>query len=499
MDALQPVLIAGTEEARNPFLSPDGRWVAFMTDQKLKKVPLQGGTPIVLADAFQGSGTWGDDGTIVYKPANPSFGGGLWRLPASGGTPTALTTPDSSKGEQGHYWPQMLPGSQAVLFTAFSTATRSRIDLLSLASRERKTLVEDGYFGRYVPTGHLLFVRAGALLAVPFDLGRGEITGEPVPLLEDVAVFAGGRAGYAVSGNGVLAYFPASQLTRQLVWVDRAGREEPVLDSPAEYYTPRISPDGSRIALAIGPKLDIWIYEIGRRVLLRLTRRVEGNAMAPVWSADGERVIYSGQSPVYDLFWRAADGSTPEEKLVTSPEDKWATGVSPDGKTVAFGAGDLEILRLGAQPATQALTRTPYVEGVASWSPDGRWLAYSSNESGRFEVYVGPAPNPTAARRQVSTAGGMYPRWGTAGREIVYFGDFIKGRLLSAPFDPGTGTVGTPKLLFQGPYEPGMYGAQGYDVTPDGRRFVMVKYNTRAQEVYVTLNWPQELERRDRP
>jgi serine/threonine-protein kinase len=501
MDALEPTPISGTEEGNNPFFSPDGKWIGFTTGQKLKKVPLDGGTPIVLADAFAGSGTWGDDGTIIYRPSNASFAGGLWRVSAGGGTPTPLTTPDTSRQEQGHYWPQMLPGSKAVLFTAVSTSSRARIDVLSLASGERKTIVADGSYARYVASGHILFVRSGVVLVAPFDPVRLEVTGEPSPILEDVAV--GGDAtqgGYAASDNGLLVYIPTSQWqNQQLTWVDRDGHEEPVLDSLADYHLPRLSPDGRRIALAIGyPEPDIWIYEIQRRALNRLTRRQEGSATAPLWTTDGSRVIYSGQAPAYDLFWRSASGSSSEQKLLASPENKWATSISPDGRTVAFGTNDLWLLHLGPRPTAEALTHTPYVEGAPAWSPDGRWLAYNSNESGRFETYVGPASDPIGERRQVSTGGGTYVRWGADARELFYFSNFSDGRMMSAPFDPATGVVGTPKQLFQGPYENGVYSAPGYDVTRDGRRFLMVKTAIAAgqREVRVIVNWPEALKAR---
>jgi len=501
IDALEPVSITGTEGGADPFFSPDGRWVAFTTGDHLVKVPVEGGTPTVLADAFYGGGgSWGDDGAIVYKPANPSVRGGLWRVSAAGGAANPLTTPDSSRGEQGHYWPQVLPGSKALLFTAISTATRSRIDVLSLSTGGRKTVIQDGSYARYVPTGHLLFVRSGVLLAAPFDLTRLQVSGDAVPLVENVAVRrADGEAAYAVSANGVLAYIPAPPPFLRMVWVDRAGRENPLLDSLGDYHVPRLSPDGRRVALTIGPKWDIWIYELDRRALVRLTRHDEGNAMAPLWTADGVRVIYSAQAPAYDLYWRAADGSTPEEKLLSSPEDKWASSVSPDGKAVLFfGAGDLWILRLDRRPVADALAHTPFVEGPGDWSPDGRWLAYASNESGRWEVYAGPAANPLKGRRQISTSGGLYPRWGSGGREIFYFASLGEGRFMSAPFDPASGTPGRPKLLFQGPYEPGVFAAQGYDVSRDGRRFLMVKTAPEAQpsEVRVVVNWFEELKER---
>jgi len=374
--------------------------------------------------------------------------------------------------------------------------------VVSLSTGERKTVIQDGSYARYVPTGHLLFVRSGVLLAAPFDLTRLQVSGDAVPLVENVAVRGSdGEAAYAVSPNGVLAYIPAPPPFLRTVWVDRAGRESPLLDSLGDYHVPRISPDGQRVALTIGPKWDIWIYEISRRVLVRLTRHDEGNAMAPLWTADGTRVIYSAQAPAYDLYWRAADGSTPEEKLLSSPEDKWASSVSPDGKGVLFfGAGDLWILRLDRRPLADALAHTPFVEGPGDWSPDGRWLAYASNESGRWEVYAGPAATPITGRRQISTSGGDYPRWGPGGREIFYFTNAGEERFMSAPFDPATGTAGRPRLLFQGPYEPGVFAAQGYDVSRDGRRFLMVKTAREAQpsEVRVVVNWFEELKERIR-
>ncbi|MFL5493194.1 MAG: TolB family protein [Gemmatimonadales bacterium] len=187
--------------------------------------------------------------------------------------------------------------------------------------------------------------------------------------------------------------------------------------------------------------------------------------------------------------------------MLTSPENKWATSISPDGKTVAFGTNDLWVLRLGPRPIAQALTRTPFVEGAPAWSPDGRWLAYNSNESGRFEAYVGPASDPIRARRQVSTGGGVYVRWGPGARELFYFSNFSDGRMMRAPFDPVTGLVGAPSQLFQGPYEPGVYSAPGYDVTPDGHRFLMVKTanEARPREVRVVLNWTEVLSAKRRP
>ena len=244
--------IAGTELGVRPFLSPDGKWVGFTASGKLTKVPVDGGAAVILADADWGGGNWGPDGTIVYTQ---SYTSGLRRVSAGGGKTDTLTTPDRARGELAHWWPQILPDGDHVLFTNFSTPIeRARIEVLSLKSRSRKVLIEGGVFGRYLPTGHLVYARGGNLLAVPFDLRRLAVTGSAMPVLEGVGMNnSDGWAAFATSETGSLAYVPASVLNPEarLLWVERGGAEQPVLAKPGHYAAPRLSPDGRRIAIAI--------------------------------------------------------------------------------------------------------------------------------------------------------------------------------------------------------------------------------------------------------
>ena len=369
-----------------PILSPDGRWVAFTDHEgrKLKKVSIEGGSALTLCDAQLGSGSWGSDGTIIFTP---SYNEGLWRVSAAGGTPEALTTPDSSKGVLGHWWPQILPGGQEVLFTLFSTPIeQARIGVYSLETGEQKVLIEGGIFARYMPTGHIVYVRAETLMAVPFDLAHLEVTGPPVPVLEDVAVTSqDSLALVSFSVDGSLAYIPASVLNVEsmLLWVDRTGSEEPVIEIPRRYSAPRLSPDGQRVAVTIeqGNNRDVWVYDLAEGTLTRLTFG-EANEFAPIWTPDGKRVIYISEQPVFDLYWRVADGSTPEEALLTNAYDKGPNSISPDGKVLAYTENSLDtgidiwLLPLEGESEPKLFLGTPFNERHATFSPNGRWLAY---------------------------------------------------------------------------------------------------------------------------
>ena len=500
LDAFEAKPLPQTEGAHNPFFSPDGKSVGFFAEGKLKKVPIEGGVPTELAEAAWGHGTWGPDGTIIYTP---SYNTGLWRVSDRGGAPEELTSPEATEETLGHWWPQALPDGKTVFFTAFTTpAERSRIVALSLETMQQKTVMEGGSFGRHVPTGHLVYARRNTLVAVPFDLARLEPTAAPVPVLQDVPLDpSNGHSQFGFSHDGSLAYVPASVLTaeRELVWVDRNGAIEPVTDVRHPYAHPRLSPDGSRAALTIrGSNRDLWIHELGRGTLTRLTFDPTSD-QRPIWTPDGTKLLYMSDRPVFDLFWKPSDGSAEEESLLTSDYDKYPMSVSPDGKALVFLVShpetrdDIWLLPLDGEKTPQALVRTQFVEQSAALSPNGRWLAYESDESGRFDVYVQAFPG-LGGKRQISTDGGRGPLWARSGRELFYRnGD----QMMAVPITTQSGfSAGEPRLLFEGRFEPPSR-TPNYDVSLDGQRFLMIRTppESAPRRLNVILNWFEELER----
>ena len=338
LDQLQAKPISGSEGATTAFFSPDGRWVGFYGDNKVKKLPLDGGVPIALCDAPLPVGaSWGSDGTIVFTPGDSS---GLFRVSASGGTPQVVTTPDPGKGESSHRWPDVLPGGKAILFTIWTDGTldNAEIAVVSLETVEQRVLVEGGSFARYVPTGHIVYARQGALLAVPFNLASLQVTGTPIPVLEDVLTDPRwGTASFGVSNDGSLVYVPSGLPERRLVWVDREGKVQPLTETRRSFSQPRLSPDGKKVAVTVeGPNPDVWVYEIARDTLTRLTfdRTPDSD---PIWTPDGKRITFRSQrSAGWTLLSRLADGSGGEETLHTGPNNQFPSSWSPDGTVLAF-------------------------------------------------------------------------------------------------------------------------------------------------------------------
>ncbi|HET9041220.1 MAG TPA: protein kinase [Gemmatimonadales bacterium] len=487
--------VRGTEDGALPFFSPDGVWIAFTAQGKLRKVRVEGGAPIVLADSRWGGGSWAPDGTIIYSQ---SYKSGLWRVSAGGGTAEPLTTPDSAAGELGHWWPQFLPDGRHVVFTNFSTPIeRAKIELLDLRTGKREVLVRGGVFGRYLSTGQLVYASGESMLAVPFDLGRLAVTGPATPVLGDVAVVpSNGLAAFSVSERGDLAYVPASALNAETrpVWVARDGTERPLLTRSGRYAEPALSPDGRRVALTItgsGGNRDVWVYEPTRDILTRITSG-EAAEFGPLWTADGRRLIYSSEQPVFDLYSRAADAGTPETPLLVGSSDKYAGSLSPDGKLLAFwlsapAGSEIWLLPVDGTGKARPLLQSRYSTLHPAFSPDGRWLAYDSDESGRREVYLQSYPDLGRLRRQISTSGGLNPHWTRGGRELVYrTGDSV----FAAGVETATGETGRPVFLFAGSYV-----ESGYAVTPDGQRFLMIKVppESAPRRVEVVLNWFEEM------
>jgi serine/threonine-protein kinase len=503
LDRLEAAVIPGSEGAERAFVSFDGRWVAFAARGKLMKLPIEGGTPIALADARWGGGTWGRDGTIIYTQ---TYQTGLWRVSAGGGEARAVTTPDSGSGELAHWWPQLLPDGRHVVFTAYRTPIeRATIEVLDLKSGTRRVLLQDGVMGRYAASGHLLFVRDRSILVVPFDARRLAVTGAPVVVVDDVAMnYSDGFAAYDVSPSGTLAVMPSgvSGTRFELVELDRRGAERALLREPDRFQNPRFAPDGRRLSVDITPARgasDVWVVDPSRGSRTRVTAEAASDFGA-VWTPDGRNLVYMSERPLFELYRRAADGSRGPERMLGGGHDRILGSISADGRLAAFvlsvsTGADLWTVSLQGPPAPRQYLANGFNLGHPAISPDGRWMAYDSDESGHVETYLQSFPDPTVARRLVG--GGSQPVWTRGGRELV----FQRGdSMMAVAVEPGTGAVGAPVLLFAGPYDSGISwtNPRGYDVTPDGGRFVLLKWPAGVvrRRVLVATHWFDELRAR---
>jgi Tol biopolymer transport system component/predicted Ser/Thr protein kinase len=488
--------LPGTENASNPFWSPDSRFVAFSVGGKLKKIAITGGPVETLATVSPTIGTWSRDGVVLFIADDNT----LSRVSESGGNATPVTTLDTSRSETGHYSPKFLPDGKHFLYVAQSAkAENNAIYVASLDSKEKKLLLNVSSNVVYVPPGYLLFHRQGTLMAQPFDADRLQLTGEAVPIVEGVGFNPfGSVAAFSASDNGVLAYRGGGgAVPLNLVWVNRNGTEQPLAAPPHNYTFPRISPDGKRVVAGIEEgEGQIWLYDISRDALNRLTFDGSLN-VDPVWTPDGKRIVFKGKGN--RLFWQSADGAGSAEELTTGKlsQNNIPSSWSPDGQELAFLEGGA-VRNIWILPLKD---RTPHVfiasqtfESAPSFSPDGRWIVYTSTESGRSEVYVRPYPGP-GGKWQISTEGGTEPVWNPKGRELFYR-DGQKMMAVDCTEQP-TFSAGKPKMLFQGPYTPTPRSASDYDVSSDGQRFLMLKAVEQAPgEISVVLNWTAELKQK---
>jgi serine/threonine-protein kinase len=483
--------LAGAE-GWGPFFSPDGKWLAYHTPRSLKKISVDGGASVTIAENTFPGGAWTPDDTIIYTP---NYASGLWRIPSSGGTPAKLTEPTVKDGELGHFWPQMLPDGKHVLFTSFRTpAEQSRIEVYSLENGMRTVVIDGGFSGKYVATGHLLFARATTVMAVRFDLDRLATIGSPVPVIAGVAVtLPNGLAQFSVSNNGTLAYLTQTALAspRQLAWLDRSGRPSPIGDARRRFEDPRISPDGRLVALTIRDEndADIWTYDLARGTFSRVTSSPTTQFHA-VWTPDSRRLYFVFEEPVFHIYSHTVDGSTTAPtRVLDGPLDLVPHSVSPDGAWLVYQRNDPKTqggiwsLALKGESTPRVILDTAADETFSVVSPDGRWLAYTSDETGRREIYVQAFPDG-GKRTQVSLNGGLDARWSRDSRQL-YFREVQK--VMAASVEGGT--FGRPAMLFEAPLI-------DYDVAADGRFLGVLRDATVPQApVNVVLNWFDELRR----
>jgi serine/threonine-protein kinase len=494
LDALEAVsLFKGAPRA--PFVSPDGQWVGFFESDEgnvVKRVAITGGAPVTIAtiDGLARGATWTPDNRIVFATLDPNTG--LQAVPATGGPITVLTRPDHQRGATDHAWPELLRDGQAVLFTIWpinGAYDAAQVAVLDLQTGKQTVVVRGGSHAHYVASGHLVYAAANTLRAVAFDPLTLTTHGTPVPVIPEVvtmtAAVGTGGVDAVVANDGTLAYVRGRSLGQQvrtLVWVDRQGREMPIAVPPRPYYQPRISPDGSRLVMWSGDQeVDLWVWDTSRSALTRQTFAA-GWDLYPVWAPDGHRLIFSSEREgTRNLFWQAADGTGTVERLTRSSYLQNATAVTPDGTKAIFtetGPKDDDVLQValtGSHDVT-TLVQSSFAERNGIVSPNGRWLAYEANDSGAFEIYVRPYPDVNSGRWQISIGGGARPLWSRTGEELFYVspgGAVMRVRVERGP----SWSAAPPTIIVKDGYltaTPVILG-RGYDISPDGQRFLMLK------------------------
>ena len=495
--------LRGATGAQHPFLSPDGAWVGFVTGTTLQKVSIQGGPAVTICELPAGlrGASWVDVDSIVFGVSGSA---GLFRVAAAGGEPEVLTEP----GQGGnHRWPDVLPGGRGVLFTVRTSlgTADNQIAVLDLDMGQHEVIIPNGTHPHYSPTGHIVYGLDGTLRAVAFDLDALRVTSDPVPVVEGVLTRPNGTANFSLSKTGSLVYVsgaPGGGTRRSLVWVNRDGREELLPLPPRFYVGPRLSPDGTQVAVSVlgDAPPALWVYDVVSAAGLRLTH--EAAAFGLVWMPNGQRVVFGWDvAGTRDLYRVRADGSGEIEPLSTSEFRDDPTSVTPDGASVLFARTTGNGREIWEVPLEGAHAPTPLLQGEfrrrsAGVSPNGRWLAYASDQSGPMEIYLQPYPGP-GPTIPVSIGGGDNVTWSHDGSELYYRSD---DRMMAVEVRPD-GTVSTPTELFSGDYVSisGINLAQ-YDVGPDGRFLMLKAVSTQPDgdslnQVILEQNWFEELKR----
>ncbi|MEO8499806.1 MAG: protein kinase [Vicinamibacteria bacterium] len=502
LDALEARPVPGTEGARRPIWSPDSRFLAFRADGKLRRVALSGGPAQTICDlATASDGTWNSDGVILLdgQPGDP-----IWRVDASGGAATVELGIDSAKGITFVGWPEFLPDGRHFLYMTQGEGTERSLMVRALGAKEGKKLLSTSSKVAYAAPGFLVYVRDQTLVAHPFDAQKQELSGEPIPIGDGLGVDIVGGASFSLSTNGVLTYRAGEDRNRRLLWMDRSGKETPALAEAREYWDTWLSPDGTRVAFDIDEgngKGDVWIRDLARGVTSRFTFGAEAE-YAPAWSPDGRRIVFSKERKDAikgsDLYVKDAIGTGEPERLTDAPGFKYASDWSPNGDYLVFGVDEKETaLDLWALPLKGAdrkpipLVRTKFIESGGSLSPDGRFLAYRSNESGRPEVYVQEFP-VAHSKWQVSTNGGRDPFWRGDGREMFYRANDLS--LMAVPVTTApTFEMGTAQALFKARFPAQLPARSLYRPTRDGQRFLVLSAAATIPPAILVVNWPTAL------
>jgi serine/threonine protein kinase len=497
IDSLVAKPLAGTNGALNPFWSFDSQWIAFYSNNKLQKISINGGVPLDICDSASGrGGTWGPDGTILFVP---DIGVPVFSVPATGGTPVAVTQLDKSLQEVAHRWPVFLPDGKHFLF--FSQGSENVIYAASTGSSKRKLILKNESNVLYALPGYLLFVRNRVLMAQQFDPKRLELSGPIVPIAEDVPVNGFRLAMFWVSQNGILSAKTQILKNVQPVWVDRLGNTLDLLGEPAMFESFRVSPNGEKVAFAVDDPQEaipnLWVYDIQGHHKTRLTFG-PSSAQSPTWSSDGNRIVFvSNLKGSPHLFSIPVTGVGQAEALLPSDQFEAPTSESPDGRYLAFdrrslsgnGHWNVWILPMSGDKKPYPLLDSNYDQGSAIFSPDGKWLAFESKETGRYEIYLVPFPDATS-KLAISTDGGRNPRWSLRGQELFYLGE--DGRVMAASLHAGkTGLqVTATHPLFKN-------DLHYFDVSSDGKRFLTFRVAENQAPAPITLisNWTAALKK----
>jgi serine/threonine protein kinase len=508
LDSLQAQALAGTEDASSPFWSPDGRSIAFFAQGKLKRIEATGGPAPALCDApLPRGGTWSQSGVILFAP---SVNMPLYQVSASGGTATPVTSLNPAKNETTHRWPYFLPDGRHFLYLAGTPFTpkessTNKILVGSLDSKENK-LVTSSHANAAFASGYILFLRQNTLMAQSFDPKRLESTGDAFPIADPVQEEEITLHGiFSNSQTGLLAYLEGTDNGgRELIWTDRSGKEVGEVPGKDSYLSPRISPDGKRLAYGLSsPAYDIWSYDIARGVKVRLTfgTSAEQANMGPIWSSDGQRIAYTSmRGGKFGFYQKAANGSGGEEMLLADTDYvKYLNDWSSDGKFVAYqqtprGITEVWMLPMGTERKPTPLVQYQNTAFASAFSPDGKWLAFCSSETGEQKVYVVPFPGP-GGKWQVSPGGGCFPRWRRDGKELLYLSPDNKVYSAEVKATGSSFEVGTVKSLFEIRVYRSVYG--GYDVTADGQRFVFAHESGQPNAAITLLvNWDSQLKKK---